>query len=102
MSQFRKSGEKTVTVGFRLDMVFHQLRIGLFHMDHDLIKRNLEKAQRLVFLEYIALPKEPELERFFLCHQRSWKTYRDRSCDRRRSRRLRRHRRRRRPIFRLK
>ena len=31
----------------------------------------------------------------FLCHQHSWETYRDRSCDRRR-------RRRRRPIFRLK
>ena len=43
----------------------------------------------------------------FLCHQRSWETYRDRSCDRRRSRRRRRCRcwrrhRRRRPIFRLK
>ena len=42
----------------------------------------------------------------FLCHQRSWETYRDRSCDRRRSRRLRRRRRRRcrrrRRIFRLK
>ena len=47
-----------------------------------------------------------------LCHQRSWETYRDRSCDRRHSRRLcrrrrrwrrrRQHRRRRRPIFRLK
>ena len=37
---------------------------------------------------------------FLLCHQRSWETYRDRSCDRRRSRR--RRRRRRHPIFRLK
>ena len=41
-----------------------------------------------------------------LCHQHSWETYRDRSCDRRSSRRLRRRRCRRRcrrrPIFRLK
>ena len=42
-------------------------------------------------------------EVILLCHQHSWETYRDRSCDRRRSHRLRRcRRRRRRPIFRLK
>ena len=55
MTQFRKTGEKTVTLGFRLDMVFHQIRLGLFFMDHDLIKRNLEKAQRLVFVTLITL-----------------------------------------------
>lgn len=48
LAQFRKTAEKTVTLGFRLDMVFHQIRIGLFYMDHDLIKRNLEKAQSLI------------------------------------------------------
>ncbi|KAK2151699.1 hypothetical protein LSH36_354g02018 [Paralvinella palmiformis] len=48
LTQFRKTGEKTVTLGFRLDMVFHQIRLGLFFMDHDLIKRNLEKAQSLI------------------------------------------------------
>jgi len=48
LTQFRKTGEKTVTLGFRLDMVFHQIRLGLFYMDHDLIKRNLEKAQSLI------------------------------------------------------
>ena len=46
LSQFRKTGEKTVTMGYKLDMIFHQIRLGLFYMDHDLIKRNLEKAQR--------------------------------------------------------
>ena len=45
-SQFRKTGEKTVTVGYKLDIVFHLIRMGLFYMDHDLITRNLEKAQR--------------------------------------------------------
>merc|ERR1711894_828256 len=48
ISQFRKTGEKTVTLGFKLDIVFHQIRMGLFYMDHDLIKRNLEKAQSLI------------------------------------------------------
>ena len=45
LTQFRKTGEKTLTLGYRLDMMFHQIRIGLFYMDHDLIKRSLEKAQ---------------------------------------------------------
>ena len=48
VTQFRKTNEKTVTTGYKLDMIFHQLRLGLFYMDHDLIKRNLEKAQSLV------------------------------------------------------
>lgn len=46
VSQFRKTEEKTVAVGYKLDMVFQLIRMGLFYMDHDLIKRNLEKAQR--------------------------------------------------------
>lgn len=48
LSQFRKTQEKTVTLGYRLDLVFHLIRIGLFYMDHDLITRNLEKAQSLI------------------------------------------------------
>lgn len=48
LSQFRKTGERTLTLGYRLDMVFHQIRIGLFFMDHDLIKRSLQKAQTLI------------------------------------------------------
>jgi 26S proteasome regulatory subunit N7 len=46
LTQFRKTQEKTVTLGYRLDLVFHLIRMGLFYMDHDLITRNLEKAQR--------------------------------------------------------
>jgi len=48
LSQLRKTGEKTLTLGYRLDMTFHEIRIGLFYMDHDLSKRSLEKAQHLI------------------------------------------------------
>lgn len=48
LAQFRKVGEKTLTLGYKLDMEFHQIRIGLFYMDHELIKRSLEKAQSLI------------------------------------------------------
>ncbi|XP_060079179.1 26S proteasome non-ATPase regulatory subunit 6-like [Ylistrum balloti] len=48
LAQFRKTQEKTVTLGYRLDLVFHLIRMGLFYMDHDLITRNLEKAQTLI------------------------------------------------------
>ena len=36
--------EKTVGLGNRMDLHFQNIRIGLFHMDHSLIKANLEKA----------------------------------------------------------
>ncbi|XP_033744745.1 26S proteasome non-ATPase regulatory subunit 6-like [Pecten maximus] len=48
LAQFRKTQEKTVTLGYRLDLVFHLIRMGLFYMDHDLVTRNLEKAQTLI------------------------------------------------------
>jgi len=48
LAQFRKTYEKTVTLGHRLDLVFHQIRIGFFYMDYDLISRNLEKTKSLI------------------------------------------------------
>ena len=45
---FRLTYEKSVSLGMKLDLIFHQIRIGLFYMDHDLITRNLEKAQELI------------------------------------------------------
>ncbi|XP_055385039.1 26S proteasome non-ATPase regulatory subunit 6 [Condylostylus longicornis] len=45
---FRKTYEKTVSLGHRLDIVFHLIRIGLFYLDHDLITRNIEKAKYLI------------------------------------------------------
>lgn len=45
LEQFRKTYEKTVTLGHKLDIVFHQIRLGFFWHDFDLIKRNLDKAK---------------------------------------------------------
>lgn len=47
ISAFRKTYDKTVSLGHRLDIVFHNIRIGLFYLDHDHITRNIEKAKRL-------------------------------------------------------
>lgn len=46
LTAFRKTYDKTVALGHRLDIVFYLLRIGLFYMDSDLITRNSEKAKR--------------------------------------------------------
>lgn len=48
LSAFRKTADKTVSLGHRLDIVFHIIRIGLFYMDHDLITRNIDKAKSLI------------------------------------------------------
>jgi len=48
LTQFRKTYEKTVTLGHRLDLVFHQIRLGFFFMDFDVISRNLDKAKTLI------------------------------------------------------
>merc|ERR1739844_268749 len=44
----RKTMEKTVGLGNRMDLIFHNIRIGLFWMDHALIKANLDKASSLM------------------------------------------------------
>ena len=44
----RKTMEKTVGLGNRMDLIFHNIRIGLFWMDHSLIKANLDKATSLM------------------------------------------------------
>jgi 26S proteasome regulatory subunit N7 len=46
LAQFRKTYEKTATLGHKLDNVFHQIRIGFFYLDYDVINRNLDKAKR--------------------------------------------------------
>lgn len=48
VTAFRKTYEKTVSLGHRLDIIFHNIRIGLFFLDHDLITRNIEKAKTLI------------------------------------------------------
>lgn len=47
-TSFRKTYEKTVSLGHRLDIVFHLIRMGLFYIDHDLITRNIDKAKYLI------------------------------------------------------
>ncbi|KAL3272929.1 hypothetical protein HHI36_014388 [Cryptolaemus montrouzieri] len=48
VSAFRQTYEKTVSLGQRLDIIFHLIRIGLFFMDHELITRNIDKAKSLI------------------------------------------------------
>ncbi|ELR58417.1 26S proteasome non-ATPase regulatory subunit 6 [Bos mutus] len=48
LTAFRRTYDKTVALGHRLDIVFYLLRIGLFYMDNDLITRNTEKAKSLI------------------------------------------------------
>lgn len=48
LTQFRKTYEKTVSLGHRLDLLFHIIRIGLFYLDHKLISTNIEKARELI------------------------------------------------------
>eukprot|EP00850_Spirogloea_muscicola_P006166 SM000029S10461 [mRNA] locus=s29:265978:268049:- [translate_table: standard] len=38
---------KTVAVGLRMDLMFHVLRVALFHLDFDLVAASLEKARGL-------------------------------------------------------
>ena len=44
----RKTNEKTVGLGNRMDLVFLNIRIGLFFMDHDIIKANIAKAHQML------------------------------------------------------
>lgn len=48
LEAFKVTYEKTVSLGHRLDLLFHVIRIGLFYLDHDLISQNIEKAKTLI------------------------------------------------------
>ncbi|KAI9221424.1 26S proteasome subunit RPN7-domain-containing protein [Blastocladiella britannica] len=48
LSAFRIAYEKTPGVGAKIDLVFSQLRIGLFFDDRVLIQQQLEKAKTLI------------------------------------------------------
>jgi len=47
-AQFVLTEQKTIGSGQKLDLVFTQIRLGLFWMDHDLINRNIDKAKTMV------------------------------------------------------
>jgi 26S proteasome regulatory subunit N7 len=52
---YARANEKAVGVGARLDIVFAQLRLGLFSSDHDLISTNMEAAKKWDRVEIIRL-----------------------------------------------
>ena len=43
-----KTLEKTVGCGNRLDLVFMNIRLGLFFMDHAVIRENMDKAKQMI------------------------------------------------------
>lgn len=45
---FRQTYAKTSSLGHKLDIIFHLIRIGLFFMDHDLISRSIDQAKSLI------------------------------------------------------
>ena len=48
LTQLKKTYEKTASLGQKLDILFHTIRIGLFYMDHEVISTNVEKAKGLM------------------------------------------------------
>uniref|UniRef100_A0A7E4W0E6 26S proteasome non-ATPase regulatory subunit 6 n=1 Tax=Panagrellus redivivus TaxID=6233 RepID=A0A7E4W0E6_PANRE len=48
VSAFRHTYEKTVGIGYRIDLVFNLIRLGLFFLDHKLINANISKAKDLM------------------------------------------------------
>ena len=44
----RMTNTKTVGLGNRMDLVFLNIRIGLFFMDHEIIKANIDKARTML------------------------------------------------------
>ena len=55
ITAFRQAYDKTVALSYRMDVVFYLLRIGLFYCNHELIRSNLEKAQRYGFVSSFPL-----------------------------------------------
>ncbi|XP_024387361.1 26S proteasome non-ATPase regulatory subunit 6 homolog [Physcomitrium patens] len=47
LEQLKVTEAKTVAVGQKMDLVFHTLRLGFFHLDFNLISRNIDKAKSL-------------------------------------------------------
>lgn len=47
LEQLKITEAKTVAVGQKMDLVFHTLRLGFFHLDFTLISRNIDKAKSL-------------------------------------------------------
>lgn len=48
VASFRQTYEKTVGIGYRIDLIFNLIRLGLFFLDHQLINANIAKAKNLM------------------------------------------------------
>jgi hypothetical protein len=48
LTAFRTTYEKTVGIGYRIDLVFNLIRLGIFFLDHKLINANIAKAKDLM------------------------------------------------------
>ncbi|CAH8514265.1 unnamed protein product [Heterobilharzia americana] len=57
LSQFRLILDKSLMPGFRLDTIFHIIRIGFFFGDRDLITKNIEKANSMSVRDFSAAAK---------------------------------------------
>jgi hypothetical protein len=57
VTAFNKTFDKTVGVGYRIDLVFNLIRIGIFFMDHDLITINIGRAKELMEKVYLIIWK---------------------------------------------
>lgn len=45
---FTSTYDKTVGMGYRIDLVFNMIRVGLFFLDHSLINQHITKAKELM------------------------------------------------------
>jgi len=48
LTAYRTTFEKTVGIGYRIDLVFSLIRLGLFFMDHKIITTYIGKARELI------------------------------------------------------
>ncbi|KXJ20234.1 26S proteasome non-ATPase regulatory subunit 6 [Exaiptasia diaphana] len=48
ITAFRKCYDKAVALGYKLDIIFYRIRIGLFYLDNDMMTKNIAKAQELI------------------------------------------------------
>uniref|UniRef100_A0A914HD90 26S proteasome non-ATPase regulatory subunit 6 n=1 Tax=Globodera rostochiensis TaxID=31243 RepID=A0A914HD90_GLORO len=48
LAAFQQTFDKTVGIGYRIDLVFNMIRIGFFFMDHQIITDNIAKAKELM------------------------------------------------------
>lgn len=45
---FKQTYTKTLSLGHKLDIIFHLIRIGLFFKDHELISKSVDQARSLI------------------------------------------------------